>query len=766
MTKIHQANRGRAARRVLLLATVAVAGGAYAGPTLAADAAASGGAQAATSVEEITVTARLRAESLNNVPVSIAVVSGDQLAAKNLNNLQDLSEAVPSVEFRPGASNKDRTVFIRGLGTITTSPGVEPSVSTVLDGVVLARPGQSTLDLVDVDRIEVLRGPQGTLFGKNASAGVINIVSKNPTDEVHGYGDASYYSGNEYRLKGSVSGPIIKGKLDGSLSVLDAHFDGNVRDVIHNSKVNGYDRSGVRVKFIATPVDDLKLTLSADSSQSKDSTPNGIFTATDKAAYPTGVITPNPALASLLASYGVTPGTDNRKDVAGLGTYVKDRNSGVGLQADYNLNGFTLTSITGYRLWKNHQLQDFDGLPIATAAFPDVRDDGIVDFFQRSQEFRIASPTGGFFDYVAGLYYMEAVTKEIYQRGLIRVAGASTLNDSGIAHYGTDGKNYAVYGEGNINLSKDLRIIVGARGIRDDLSYYHDRLATTTTGLTGIRPEHHSTGSVQKDGWSGRLGVQYDLNDHQMIYATVSRGYKGPAYNAFFNMQAIDESALNPETSVAYEIGVKGTALDGLIQGSLSIYDETYNNYQANFIDQTGNPPALITRLINAGKVSSKGIEGDLTAHPTRDLRLGLSFTRGDAKVDSFNCPAGAPVSCNINGQPLPFAPKSKAYFDAEYTTHPFSNWDLQYSTDYSYQDKTQFSLAETPDTVQKAYGIWNAGVALVGLENGWTVRAVAKNIGNQHYSTAIGYGTLGGVARFVPRDDSRYAGVIVRKDF
>ena len=761
MNSHHQTAQGRAARRSVLLASVALLAGAYASAALAADAAA-----ASATVDEVTVTARFRSEALSKVPVAVSVVTGEQIAAKNLNNLQDLSAAIPSVEFRPGASNKDRTVFVRGLGTITTSPGVEPSVSTVLDGVVLARPGQSTLDLVDVERIEVLRGPQGTLFGKNASAGVVSIVSKDPTDEIHGYADASGYTGGEYRLKGSLSGPLIKGKLDGSISILGAHFDGNVHDVLRNSKVNGYDRSGVRVKFTATPIDDLKLTLAADCSQSKDDTPNGVFFSTNRVAYPSGVVTANPALVALLGAYGVTAGSDNKDVVAGLGTFVKDRNSGVGLQADYSLNGFVLSSITGYRVWKNHQQQDFDALPIPTATFPDVRDDGIVDFFQRSQEFRITSPTGGVFDYVAGLYYMEAQTKEIYQRGLTRLVGGATLNDSGLAHYGTDGKNYAVYGEGNINLSKDLRVLIGARGIRDDLSYYHDRLATTLVAVTGIRPEHHSAGSVKKDGWSGRVGVQYDLNEHQMIYATVSRGYKGPAYNAFFNMQPTDEISLNPETSVAYEIGAKGSILDGMVRGSLAIYDETYDNYQANFTDQTGTPPALVTRLINAGKVSSKGVEGDVTVRPMRDLLLSLSFTSSDAKVETFNCPVGAPVSCNINGKTLPFAPKTKIYLDTEYTAHVLTNYDLRLATDYSYQTKTQFSLAETPDTVQKAYGVWNASAALVGLENGWTVRGIVKNIANQHYSTAVAYGALAGVVRFVPRDNDRYAGLSVRKDF
>jgi iron complex outermembrane receptor protein len=272
---------------------------------------------------------------------------------------------------------------------------------------------------------------------------------------------------------------------------------------------------------------------------------------------------------------------------------------------------------------------------------------------------------------------------------------------------------------------------------------------------------------VDKDDWSGRVGLQYQLNDHQMVYVTASRGYKGPAFNTFFNMQAIDEIALKPETSTAFEAGVKGSILDGHVSGALAIYDEQFKNYQANFQDQTGTPPALVTRLINAGKVSSKGIEGDVSVRFTRDFKVDSAFTIEDAKVKHFNCPVGAPVSCDIDGQPLPFAPDFKAYVNGEYTVRtPVPGFDLVLQSDYSYQSKVQFSLAETPDTVQKAYGIWNASIALVGLENGWTIRGLVKNITDKHHAAGVAYGALAGVVRFVPRDDSRYGGVIVRKEF
>lgn len=166
-------------------------------------------ATADTSMTEVTVTATRRSEPLQKVPVAVSVFTGDQMRDANLNGLRDISSAVPSFNFRVSASYKDQALFLRGLGTSATSSAVEPSVSTVIDGVVLGRQGQASLDLLDVDRIEVLRGPQGTLFGKNSSAGVLNIITKAPTEEFHGYGDLGYYEGNEWRLRGGLSGALV-----------------------------------------------------------------------------------------------------------------------------------------------------------------------------------------------------------------------------------------------------------------------------------------------------------------------------------------------------------------------------------------------------------------------------------------------------------------------------------------------------------------------------------------------------------------------------
>ena len=715
-------------------------------------------------IKEVTVTARHRNESLQTVPIAVSVVDGDKAALKNLNDLGDIATSVPSVDFRTGASNKDRTLFIRGVGTITTSPGVEPSVSTVVDGVVLARPGEATFDLSDLDRVEVLRGPQGTLFGKNASAGVINIITKNPTADPHGYIDGAWYEGNEYRLKAGASGALIADKLEGVVSVFDGKYDGNVRNAYNGQKINGYDHQGGRIKLVATPIDKLTITVGADYTHSLEKVPTGVFASTNRITYPTGVVVANPTLASALANSGVTASADNRTVSNNLVSTVHDRNAGFSGQIDYDLGaGYKLTSITGYRTWRNTQEQDYDQLSKLTTSFPQGADRGDLYFNQTSEELRIASPKGGLIDYVAGVYYLHAFDREIYERDISTLSGATQTNTTGIAHYGTTGNNYSVFGEANFNLTKSLRLIAGYREIWDTLDFHENRVSTSAVAVTGVRPNFSASGSTDATGYSDRLGVQYDLTSQVHTYFTYSRGYKGPAFNAFFNMQATDTKALLPETSNAYEIGLKGRFLDGRVQANLAGFITDFDNYQANFTDTVGG--ALVTRLINAGSVSTQGIEGDVTARPIDNLNITFAFARTDAKVDQFNCPVGAPTSCNINGQTLPFAPKWKLNTEADYTIPLRGPFDVGLEADYGWQSRTQYSLGETQDTIQAPYGILNGSVSLIGRQ-GWRVQGLVKNILDQHYSSYLAYGNLGGVVRWVPRDDNRYFGIDVRKDF
>jgi iron complex outermembrane receptor protein len=728
---------------------------------------------APTAIGEVVVTARHRSENLQEVPISVSVVSGVQAAAQNLNDLGDISQIVPAIDFRTGASNKDRTIFIRGIGTISTSPGVEPSVSTVIDGVVLARPGMATLDLLDLDHIEVLQGPQGTLFGKNASAGVINIVTANPTATPHAYVDASYYEGSEYRLKAGVSGPIAGDKLEGLVSVFTAQYRGNVENIYNgvDKEDAGYRHTGARAKFIAKPVDNLVLTLGGDYTNSSDTTPTGVYAATSRIAYPSGVLTPNPNLAAALAAAGITPSPDNRTISTNTNSSVHDKNGGVSLQADWTVFGdYTITSISAYRKWKNVQYQDYDmlGMPVGPAGgnFAQGVDTGHVDFDQESQELRIASPKGHFIDYVAGFYYLHASDAEIYERDItqINAAGAAVLNN-GVAHYGTTGDNYALFGEANVNITKQFRAIAGYREIWDDLSYYHNRVSTSATAVPGVGTSIvNGPSSVSRSGYADRFGLQFDVTPDITTYATYSRGYKGPAFNVFFNMAAVNTAPLAAETSNDYEAGVKSSLFDHRLTANVGGFITNFSNYQANFASLIAG--AVVTNLINAGSVSTKGVSVDLTARPVQPLTLDANLIYDDAYVGVFNCPPNAPTSCNINGQALPFAPRYKMHLGGEYRV-PVAGWgDLALQSDYNWQSKVQYLLSENADTIQGGYGIWNAAIALLDPKDGWQARVLVKNILDQHYSSYLAGGTFGGVVRWVPRDDNRYFGVNLRKDF
>jgi iron complex outermembrane receptor protein len=272
-----------------------------------------------------------------------------------------------------------------------------------------------------------------------------------------------------------------------------------------------------------------------------------------------------------------------------------------------------------------------------------------------------------------------------------------------------------------------------------------------------------NSGSTSEDGYSGRVGLQYDVSNNVNTYATYSRGYKGPAYNVFFNMLARDTLALKPETSDSFEIGVKGAAFERRLTANLAVFHTKYDNYQANFYDTVAG--TVITRLINAGKVSTRGVELDVTARPTREFTLSGALAYTDASIDSFNCPAAATASCNLNGQPLPFSPKWKAFTRANYALPLQNGLIADFSADYAYQSKTQFDLFQSPDAIQGAYGIVNASIALSSPVGGWRIALVGKNLANKSYATNLVTST-GYVTRAVPRDDERYFGITARKEF
>lgn len=714
----------------------------------------------AVTVEDVVVTATRREERLSRVPVAVTVVTGEVLRDTNLATLRDITTIVPALNFRNAASSKDQAFFIRGLGTVSTSSAVEPSVSTVIDGVVLARQGQAMLELMDIERVEVLRGPQGTLFGKNASAGVVNIVSRPPSAAPRGE-IAGFYGteGDEYRVRASVSGPLGEG-LAGSLNLLYSDYGGNVRNVATGRTVNGYQREGVRGRLRFAPNADATFLLTLDFLDSEETTPTGVVTRTYRIAYPTNVRTDFPAFAAALLP--VVASEDNTRINSDYETRARDKNLGAALQGDFAVGDHTLTAITGWRSWKNTQRQDQDRLSAVVTGQPAQHDLGHVDFTQFSQELRVASPQGQTVDYVLGLYYFHAADDEDYRRDTSTLAAGRLTPQTGTAAWSIVNENYSAFGEATANFSPRFRALAGFRVVHDNLRYRFQRVSTSPTPVTGIQTAFQSADSTSETGYAARLGAQFDVAERTMAYGTWSRGYKGPAYNVPFSMLAQDQLALDPETNSTFEAGLKALVADGRLAVNVAAFYSDFKNYQVNFSDIYNG--SIVTRLINAGQVSSRGVEADFTARPVPALTITGAAAYIDAKIDDFTCPPGANVACDVDGKTLPFSPKWKLNVRATYRIDLSSTMQLELSSDYNWRSEVQFSINQTPDTIQNAYGIWNADVALVTAD-GWRAALLVKNIADESYASVLS--TFGaGVVRYVPRDDRRYFGVDLRKSF
>ncbi|WBS03529.1 TonB-dependent receptor [Pseudoduganella sp. SL102] len=745
---------------LLLGARLAAAAETAPEPTPAPEPAAQGEAV----VASVTVTATRRTASLQSVPLAVSVVSGEQLELANRTSIDKVVQEIPSAAFRQQGGNKDSTLFVRGIGTISTSPGVEPTVSTVVDGVVYARPGQATIDLLDIDRIEVLRGPQGTLFGKNASSGVLNIVSRTPSEQLAGYVDASAYTGNERRIRAGVSGALQPGVLRASINAAYADYDGNVKNVhAGGGRVNGHERRGVRGRLDITPDADTDISLIADYLRSESS--------------PTVVAYKQASAPFAQALLPVVASAENRQVSFDLPHAIDDTNKGLSAQVNWRRNGYTLTSITAWRAWDNTQHTTTSAIGNSaevariTGAYPATRDIGTLAFTQASQELRIASPrielaSLGAFDYVAGLFYLHGKDRETYQRIVTTNAtsnGATAATNNGRADYGIESDSYSAFGEATFHFSPAWRAIAGARWTRDELAYDHVRTSTQNSAFPGVQPGTRSAGDTASSGWSGRLGLQHDFSPAVTAYGTWSRGYKGPAYNVFFNMLPRDTLALAPETSSSFELGVKAAAFNRRLTANLALFHTGYANYQANFYDTVAG--AVVTRLVNAGDVSTRGVELDVTARPTARLTFTGAFAWTDAQVDAFNCPANAAASCNLDGKTLPFAPRFKGFVRGAYRVPLASSHEINLNLDYSYQSRTQFDLFQSPDAIQPGYGIVNAAIELAQPAAGWRIALVGKNLADKSYATNLVTGT-GTVHRVVPRDDRRYVGVTARKEF
>ncbi|WBH15755.1 TonB-dependent receptor [Sphingomonas radiodurans] len=759
---------------------------------------------------DIVVTAQKRSERLQDVPLAVSVISGEALSSTGAPGLDGAVALVPALNFQKSGTTLNQSLFLRGVGTTTFSIAGEPSVSSVVDGVVFARTGEAFSDLVDIERMEVLRGPQGTLFGKNASAGVVNIITKQPTRDFGGYVEGSYFTGgDEARVRGALNIPISDTLLT-RFTGFYSRFDGNIRnDAFGGRRVNGYEHFGGRVQLKWMPSDATTIAIIADYHKNDDDCCAEVIGTGPLNGAGVGITSPISAVLP-------TPrGDETRRINQNLITRTQEEGYGASVQIDTELGTQTVTSITAYREFSNTEIRDGDFLAAPYVGFNQLHDVGPQTGDTFTQELRLTSPSRQFLSYVVGLYYSRAASERTFGRSVVNCnaatapttlipcgsAGApATTNPFGVATFGSIFQNIAAFSQFTANFTDRFRFIGGVRYTTDQLNVWHSR-ATTLAGpgvnanfdqgvfdrynallAGGATPAAAQTGAVAasngiawrgkttNDNWSGKASLQFDVSDDVVAYGGWTRGYKGPAFNVFYNLNSNGTNVIAPETSDSYEIGLKNTLFDGALTLNLAAFYAKYDNFQANNPDLVAG--VVVTRFTNAGEVSTRGVEADIALRLMDDLSISGGVAYTDAKVDQFFQAPGAPVTAIIPaGTSLPFAPKWKGSLGMDYRLRTGGAFDVFLGAQGNYQSK-QLALF-SPDAVQRrlgtidGYGLVNLSAGVGDQDDRFRLTFQVRNLFDQSYAAAIQNGGPANAYRYqIPRDADRYYGVTGRVNF
>ena len=742
-------------------------------------------------LEEVIVTATKRASNLQDVPIAVTALSGKDLVNALIGSSEDLIQLVPSLNLNKGGNPRQTSFSIRGIGTVSFSSGIEPSVSTMLDGVVMGQTGMAFAQLVDMQRIEVLRGPQGTLFGKNASAGVVHFITRDPTEEfeaeVRGYATEN----EEYRSSFTVSDGLTD-NLAGRLTGYYNQDEGWIENVYDGNTVNDSDDWGIRGKLLWNPTETLQIKWSGDYSERSSNCCNAAFHSLDP--YPAQPPNNQEKVDEILAQLApVVPGDKNKK-VNLNGDLTTDTDaSGQSLEVNWDIGSHTITSISAYRDWSQNARGDTDQLPVDALGFIQG---GKSEQDQFSQELRLTSPADQFISYVAGLYYFDQTVDRKFDRSF---DPSGTDRTEAIADFSVDSLNYAAFGEAVTHFSERWRLVTGLRWTHDDLEFNFERTGATL----GSKPAPYFERDNNESEWTGKVALEWNVTDDAMTYASYSQGYKGPAFNVAFGSSPANTDPVDPETSEAFELGLKSSWFENRLIFNVAIFHTAFDDFQASAseftpnLDENGNPidedgdgfddGVFSFVLSNVGKVETQGVEIDFTALPMENLTLSGGMAYVDAKIKEFEgagctfgqsfrgvgykgqttC-GGTTATQDLSGGVLPATPEWKFTLAASYliplTSMPF---DLEVNGNYRYQDKVQFVIEQDAYTTQDSYGILDLSLVALDHSDHYTVTLFTKNVFDEWYLTSVNSFvstfTPNGYGHQVPRYAERTFGVEAR---
>jgi iron complex outermembrane receptor protein len=688
-------------------------------------------------IEEIIVTATHREESIQDVPLAITALGAEDLAAAGIFDATTIAMSVPGMayaEFSPGQA----LISIRGITSADDGAGLDNSVALFLDGVYIGRQAGINFDMFDLERIEVLKGPQGTLFGRNAIAGAVNVITSKPQDEFGA--KVAVTVGNEgiLRYQGLVTG-ALSDSLSGKLVVNHREHDGFVRNTHLGKDVQDEDYTSVRGQ-LRLSLDAAEWLLSADvwdddrDAMGRAPIANGNFDYVGTAT-------------TLGAG---RPGT-NASPTNG---FTKREGSGVSLQGDIEFGSGVLTSITGFRNTESDWEMESVGAPLgggfdlANGVFgADVIDDIEEEIDTFSQELRWTSTTDGDFDFVAGLYYFTEDTdrQEQFRIDVNTVATGQFTVGNEYTKTENETTSYAVYGHSNWHMNDAWTLSVGARWTRDERDYVAtavncglpeaERAAAGFPNFPNCEGVGGSLGIIAEvfsvpasDSWSDfspMASLQYNPGGDIMWYGTVSTGYKSGGFAGSQGVAAAAGNPVQPEDNINYEFGMKGDFADNTFRLNASIFFMDYTDLQVVRFGPVPGSAFGTFQTTNVGSADIAGLEVDYIWQATENFSLSGYYAYLDSEISglTLNTPTG---TADFSGLPLRQSPENTFSIVANYDT-----------SDYP-------TLTET---VIESADLLDASVKWASSEGMYEVTLWGKNLTDERYishSYRIGPGSIG----------------------
>lgn len=669
-------------------------------------------------LEEVLVTAQKREQNLQQTPISISAFDAQALEDQGIADIEDVSNYVPNVQIAesPGGST-GATIGIRGSVTVNPAITWEPTVGIYMDGVFIAKNVGGIFDVAELSRIEILRGPQGTLYGKNTVGGAVNLVTRKPGDEFAGI--ARLGAGNFGYTEGfvSVDSGVIAEQLRVNVALSkkdrDGFYDNTSADPQAADEFKALDSTAARLAASYQLTDALEIYYTYDWAE-KDNTPS--FPQFEPAGSK----------------------TERRKSGAANGSiYDRSENDGHALHISYDLGELTLKSITAARTMSFDDSNDYDG-----SDFTGFHAERHVDHEQLSQEFQLQGSVGSV-DFVGGLYYFyeEAdIDNPYYAFGPANPPSAPAATNNKIDNrYGTESTSIAVFGQADWRVTEQLTLSLGLRWTEEEKDQYIEHILAysndATTGVTYASDVTLLPYTESNETWSNTspsLIASYQFSDEVSGYAKVAQGWKSGGFNGEADTAAIAQTPYDEETVTSYEVGVKSRALENRLQINAAVFQNDIEDLQlSEFVGTSG-----YSQIQNAGESTIRGLELEVLAVLAKGLNLNVNYGYLDAEYDEFMS-YGMDIKDSAK---FPYTPEQKASIGLEYITN-LSVGELSARIDWSHTDDfdVYHDQASAALTEVEAFQVVNARVALSDIALGSSKQRLkvglwGKNLTDEEY--------------------------------